>query len=238
MLLLIYIQAFIGTGFNLVLTFNPLHSFDPRLRQMDFEKEPGKVREKNPKHFEQNFPLAFVLFFIPKFRHKFRGKTAIWQRPFTWGMGKGGNCFEIMDIGDQLSPPTPPFYSLLGKVQIWKKGGRGEVLKLLSPSTSLVNIDWLIAGIAPSPVNIYSYSRTEFLAAYFVAGYTTVAAFWKKRVGWRDEGVRKQWGGGKKRVVPYSCSSSGFFFSWEKWPTLFDITLWDLVLLKKKEKRK
>ena len=39
-------QAFIGTGFNLVLTFNPLPGFDPRFRQMDFEKEPGRVRKK------------------------------------------------------------------------------------------------------------------------------------------------------------------------------------------------
>ena len=30
-------QAFIGTGFNLVLSFNPLPGFDPRFRQMDFE---------------------------------------------------------------------------------------------------------------------------------------------------------------------------------------------------------
>ena len=38
-------QAFIGTGFNLVLSFNPLPGFDPRFRQMDFEKEPGRVRK-------------------------------------------------------------------------------------------------------------------------------------------------------------------------------------------------
>lgn len=42
---LILFQAFISTGFNLVLAFNPAHSFDPRLRHMDWEKEPGKVRD-------------------------------------------------------------------------------------------------------------------------------------------------------------------------------------------------
>ena len=42
-------QAFIGTGFNLVLSFNPLPGFDPRFRQMDFEKEPGRVRKTERK---------------------------------------------------------------------------------------------------------------------------------------------------------------------------------------------
>ena len=42
---LYFLQAFIATGFNLILSFNPAHSFDPRLKQMDFEKEPGKVSE-------------------------------------------------------------------------------------------------------------------------------------------------------------------------------------------------
>ena len=42
-------QAFIGTGFNLVLSFNPLPGFDPRFRQMDFEKEPGRVRKAERK---------------------------------------------------------------------------------------------------------------------------------------------------------------------------------------------
>eukprot|EP00095_Tigriopus_kingsejongensis_P010014 maker-scaffold1211_size55490-snap-gene-0.10 protein:Tk10014 transcript:maker-scaffold1211_size55490-snap-gene-0.10-mRNA-1 annotation:"protein big brother isoform x1" len=37
--------AFIPTGFNLVLSFNPHPSFDPQVpRQLDFEKEPGKVQ--------------------------------------------------------------------------------------------------------------------------------------------------------------------------------------------------
>ena len=36
-------QAFIGTGLNLVLSFSPIAGFDPRFRQMDFEKEPGRV---------------------------------------------------------------------------------------------------------------------------------------------------------------------------------------------------
>lgn len=36
--------AFIATGFNLMLSFNPHPSFDPRIpRQIDFDKEPGKV---------------------------------------------------------------------------------------------------------------------------------------------------------------------------------------------------
>ena len=38
-------QAFISTGFNLVLSFDTFsHSFHPDRRQIDFEKEPGKVR--------------------------------------------------------------------------------------------------------------------------------------------------------------------------------------------------
>ena len=76
-------QAFVATGFNLVLTFNPLHSFDPRLRQLDFEKEPGKVggveseggylsdkdrRKRDSTNFE-------------------RGKT-IWEKTYNVGIEK------------------------------------------------------------------------------------------------------------------------------------------------------
>ena len=39
-------QAFIATGFNLILTFDPTPAFNPAHRQCDYEKEPGKVREQ------------------------------------------------------------------------------------------------------------------------------------------------------------------------------------------------
>ena len=38
-------QAFIATGFNLILTFDPTPAFNPAHRQCDYEKEPGKVRK-------------------------------------------------------------------------------------------------------------------------------------------------------------------------------------------------
>ena len=37
-------QAFIATGFNLILTFDPTPAFNPAHRHVDYEKEPGKVR--------------------------------------------------------------------------------------------------------------------------------------------------------------------------------------------------
>ena len=37
-------QAFIANGFNVVLSFDTFsHSFHPERRQVDFEKDPGKV---------------------------------------------------------------------------------------------------------------------------------------------------------------------------------------------------
>ena len=39
-----YFQAFISTGFNVLLSFDPTPGFNPANRQADFEKEPGKVR--------------------------------------------------------------------------------------------------------------------------------------------------------------------------------------------------
>ena len=41
-----FFQAFIATGFNLILTFDPTPAFNPAHRQCDYEKEPGKVREQ------------------------------------------------------------------------------------------------------------------------------------------------------------------------------------------------
>ena len=40
-------QAFIATGFNLILTFDPTPAFNPAHRHVDYEKEPGKVRTLN-----------------------------------------------------------------------------------------------------------------------------------------------------------------------------------------------
>ena len=37
-------KAFIATGFNLILTFDPTPAFNPAHRHVDYEKEPGKVR--------------------------------------------------------------------------------------------------------------------------------------------------------------------------------------------------
>ena len=39
-----FFKAFIATGFNTVLTFDPTPAFNPAHRQCDYEKEPGKVR--------------------------------------------------------------------------------------------------------------------------------------------------------------------------------------------------
>ena len=39
------LQAFIATGFNLILTFDPTPAFNPAHRHCDYEKEPGKVRK-------------------------------------------------------------------------------------------------------------------------------------------------------------------------------------------------
>ena len=41
---LFHFKAFIATGFNTVLTFDPTPAFNPAHRQCDYEKEPGKVR--------------------------------------------------------------------------------------------------------------------------------------------------------------------------------------------------
>ena len=38
-----FLQAFISTGFNVLLSFDPTPGFNPANRQCDFEKEPGKV---------------------------------------------------------------------------------------------------------------------------------------------------------------------------------------------------
>lgn len=40
--------AFIATGFNLILTFDPTPAFNPAHRQCDYEKEPGKVHVRSP----------------------------------------------------------------------------------------------------------------------------------------------------------------------------------------------
>merc|ERR1712088_520362 len=40
--------AFIATGFNLILTFDPTPAFNPAHRQCDYEKEPGKVHIRSP----------------------------------------------------------------------------------------------------------------------------------------------------------------------------------------------
>ena len=40
-------KAFIATGFNLILTFDPTPAFNPAHRQCDYEKEPGKVRTQH-----------------------------------------------------------------------------------------------------------------------------------------------------------------------------------------------
>jgi len=40
--------AFIATGFNVILTFDPTPAFNPAHRQCDYEKEPGKVHIRSP----------------------------------------------------------------------------------------------------------------------------------------------------------------------------------------------
>ena len=42
--MILMLQAFIATGFNLILTFDPTPAFNPAHRHVDYEKEPGKVR--------------------------------------------------------------------------------------------------------------------------------------------------------------------------------------------------
>ena len=37
------LQAFVGTGFNLILNYDTATNFNPAHRQSDFEREPGKV---------------------------------------------------------------------------------------------------------------------------------------------------------------------------------------------------
>ena len=43
-----YFRAFISTGFNVLISFDPTPGFNPANRQCDFEKEPGKVMKANP----------------------------------------------------------------------------------------------------------------------------------------------------------------------------------------------
>ena len=38
-----YFQAFVGTGFNLIMNFDTSTNFNPAHRQCDFDREPGKV---------------------------------------------------------------------------------------------------------------------------------------------------------------------------------------------------
>ena len=39
----IMFQAFVGTGFNLLLNYDTSTNFNPAHRQSDFDREPGKV---------------------------------------------------------------------------------------------------------------------------------------------------------------------------------------------------
>ena len=43
MLNVVIFQAFVGTGFNLIMNFDTSTNFNPAHRQCDFDREPGKV---------------------------------------------------------------------------------------------------------------------------------------------------------------------------------------------------
>ena len=57
------LQAFIATGFNIVLSFDTFsHSFHPDRRQIDFEKDPGKVSKRRQMVADCSYPDIHVRF--------------------------------------------------------------------------------------------------------------------------------------------------------------------------------
>ena len=66
-------QAFVGTGFNLLLNYDTSTNFNPAHRQSDFDREPGKVS----KQFE--------------FEDLSQSECGVWRSQYWWGRLAGGH---------------------------------------------------------------------------------------------------------------------------------------------------